>query len=607
MECHLKAARHIEKVHDRVCEEGKVLQQTPAVKARVSRLKSNASAVAIYVKVSRTLNDNQASKAIHTPDQPPALNSGAMNYPTRSSSGLDKASPLPSKASMSESVASGNATHDTAKKSLLARVAYDNLDSTSEVEGAPGAQIPSRIAQTYASYLQNFVEGLQKQYPDDQFEVANTQGVLYVKCHDCFGRLLKIYTGAFSIIEAHLRSTKHVENVYDRVLAGEGSIKETSSVQSRVENLKTIASAASIYSRLVNKVGQPPASLSFAKSHDLSFSNIDQRDSSHILVADTSRLTDFESLSLDLACLHKKYPDDSFELSDDDSNPRIKCNDCHERLFENSQASPKIFERHLVGATHILNLHRRMTRQGLAYTITKSVRERMEKMSKQSTTTSLYDNLVKTGAPSTGGVPQPVLSLQSSSISSGSAGPSTVSHTMHQSRSEPQSRTWTLPAKRRASACIADDVASKKVCTGLNDTPAQAASSNQNGAYIAGPAPKEHGDKVQQTMQVLGDIFNTGATQMKALEGMITDSTELIKDLEKENKQQKITIDRLRLDVREQKNTHAEFVKSTEARFERMAQDHKAQFGLLLDWIKNSDNTKVGKEPGASQPASENP
>jgi hypothetical protein len=112
---------------------------------------------------------------------------------------------------------------------------------------------------------------------------------------------------------------------------------------------------------------------------------------------------------------------------------------------------------------------------------------------------------------------------------------------------------------------------------------------------------------VQQTLQMLGDIFDTGAAQNTALERMRTDTTEWIRDLEKNNMKQKVTIDRLRLDVRQQKDIHAEFVRSTEARFERMAQDHKAQLGLVMDLIKNGDKAKLGKEPGASQPARSSP
>jgi hypothetical protein len=206
-----------------------------------------------------------------------------------------------------------------------------------------------------------------------------------------------------------------------------------------------------------------------------------------------------------------------------------------------------------------------------------------------------------------------------------------VNETLAQSQFEPPAHASKQPAKRLASAPIADDVATKRVCTGFDDNTSQTASRSQAEPSTAGPAPKEfvkggflpiiekcvakleihngkfsdhsqklkeQGDQVQQTMQMLGDIFDTGAAQNTALERMRTDTTEWIKDLEKNNTKQKATIDRLRLDVRQQKDIHAEFVRSTEARFERMAQDHKAQLGLVMDLIKSGDKAKIAKELG---------
>jgi hypothetical protein len=177
---------------------------------------------------------------------------------------------------------------------------------------------------------------------------------------------------------------------------------------------------------------------------------------------------------------------------------------------------------------------------------------------------------------------------------------------------------------------------SKRVCMGLGDDASRTAPQNQASTSTAGPAPKEiftdeykvvidgwiqkveqhsetlqeqtktikeQGAQVQQTMQMLGDIFDTHAAQNTAIERMRTDTTYWIRDLEKENKKQKTTIDRLRLELRQQKDSHKEFVMSTEARFERMAQDNKVQLALVMDSIRNGDKGKIPKElevPGSA-------
>lgn len=107
---------------------------------------------------------------------------------------------------------------------------------------------------------------------------------------------------------------------------------------------------------------------------------------------------------------------------------------------------------------------------------------------------------------------------------------------------------------------------------------------------------EEQKTQVQQTMQMLGDVFDTHAAQSTAIERLGTDTNDWIMDLEKENMKQKATIDRLRSDLRQHKDAHKEFVRSTETRFERMAQDNEAQMELVMESIQKAGGGIVLKD-----------
>ncbi|KAF4628118.1 hypothetical protein G7Y89_g10033 [Cudoniella acicularis] len=117
---------------------------------------------------------------------------------------------------------------------------------------------------------------------------------------------------------------------------------------------------------------------------------------------------------------------------------------------------------------------------------------------------------------------------------------------------------------------------------------------------------KKHEATLQETSRMLGDIFDTHDAQNQAIERMRTDTTEWIKELEKENKKQKDIIQNLKGEVRRQKQSQDELVRSFELRFQQMAKENEEHLAMVNQLIKNGVNGSVAaasRPQGSSQVA----
>ncbi|KAH6673393.1 hypothetical protein B0J14DRAFT_457953, partial [Halenospora varia] len=96
----------------------------------------------------------------------------------------------------------------------------------------------------------------------------------------------------------------------------------------------------------------------------------------------------------------------------------------------------------------------------------------------------------------------------------------------------------------------------------------------------------------QETARMLGDIFDTTATQSKAIDRLRTDTSTWIKELEKEVKKQKDVIQNLKGEMRRQKQSEAELRRSNELRFQEIAKEQGEQLVMIRHLMKKKWNSR---------------
>lgn len=347
------------------------------------------------------------------------------------------------------------------------------------------------------------------------------------------------------------------------------------------------------------------------------------------MIIDGARRSEIPDLILQrLLDFHTSYPDDSIYVTAG-SNIRgellvsWKCDDCMGPPYPLHLGKRNLTDlsEHLRYSGHVANVHGRPSLQGQMATVTPAVTSRMEQLRRDNATSDLYYELVDRGAPLGSGHPRPIPNSNSLSGTSRPNVPSSIPLGL----GNPSPSHDPIPTTTRS---LPAGSSSKQ------DYASQTAEQIQANISTTGPAPKEvfteeyklaldnciqevgqhsstlkdqtktmtdQSAQVQRTMQMLGDILDASATQNTVLERMRVDTTEWIKDLEKENKKQKATIDRLRLELRTQRDDQKAFEANTAARFASMAQDNKAQLALVMDSIRGGDKANTPKELGVPQ------
>jgi hypothetical protein len=144
-EFHLLGARHIEKVHDRMLERCAPLTITPAVKARVAKLKTKMSALTIYKKLS-TFSMYETGTTSDSPLPTSMLISGASSHSASSPSDLEETetASFTDTPSIPKSARLETTPQEVAKSLLIARAASSGPTATSGIEAVPAAPVPDR-------------------------------------------------------------------------------------------------------------------------------------------------------------------------------------------------------------------------------------------------------------------------------------------------------------------------------------------------------------------------------------------------------------------------------------------------------------------------------